>query len=230
MIPALPDGTVQVWWAARQSAGEHLAAVLDEGERVRWRRFLQQADRERYLVTHALARLVLGGLTGVWPAALTFEATCVHCGGPHGKPRLPGSGLEFSLSHSGDRTVVAVTRGVPVGVDVEATIAKANVDTLCRAVLSEHERLGPDRARDLTVYWTRKEAVLKTTGDGLTVSPRDLTVSAPGEPPALVAWKGRPEVVDLYDLNPGKDHLACLGALAAGLGVVELDAAPLLAR
>jgi 4'-phosphopantetheinyl transferase len=229
MIPALPDGTVQVWWAARQSAGEHLAAVLDEGEQVRWRRFLQQADRDRYLVTHALARLVLGGLTGARPAALTFEATCVQCGGPHGKPRLPGSGLEFSLSHSGGCAVIAVTRGVPVGVDVEATIAKANVDTLARAVLSEDERLGPDRAGDLTVYWTRKEAVLKTTGDGLTVSPRDLTVSSPSEPPALLAWKGRPEVVDLYDLHPGQDHQGSLGALAAGLRVAELDATKLLA-
>jgi 4'-phosphopantetheinyl transferase len=137
--------------------------------------------------------------------------------------------LEFSLSHSGDLTVVAVARGVAVGVDVERIVDEAGVDSLARGVLSGGEELGAERARDLTAYWTRKEAVLKTTGDGLSVSPRDVTVSGPGEPAALVGWKGRQEAITLYDLHPGPGHLGCLGARAAGLRVVELDGAPLLA-
>lgn len=228
MIPVLPEGTAQVWWGPRGCAGEHLVAVLDQAERDRRQRFLRPADAERYLVAHALARIVLGGLLGADPAGLVFEATCARCGGPHGKPRLPGSGLEFSLSHSGDLTVIAVTRGVPVGVDVERVISEANVDSLARGVLSPGEELGPDRARDLTMYWTRKEAVLKTTGDGLSVSPQAVTVSGAGEPGRLVAWKDRTETVALHDLNPGRDHLGCLGARAFGLRVVELDAGPLL--
>jgi 4'-phosphopantetheinyl transferase len=39
-------------------------------------------------------------------------------------------------------------------------------------------------------WWVRKEAVLKLTGHGLSVDPAHLEVTAPDEPPRLLAWGG----------------------------------------
>jgi phosphopantetheinyl transferase len=170
----LPAGTCHVWWAPRSAASERLAGVLGAEERARRLRYARSEDRDRYLVAHALARIVLGYLTATHPADLTFDALCVRCGGAHGKPRLHGGDLEFSISHSGERIALAVARGVPVGVNVERLVSGRDVDGLLASVLSDGESLGPDgadRAAALTAYWTRKEAVLKATGDGLSVSP-----------------------------------------------------------
>ncbi|MCO6010647.1 4'-phosphopantetheinyl transferase superfamily protein [Actinoallomurus purpureus] len=227
----LPGGTCHVWWAPRSAASERLTAVLSPAERERRLRFVREEDRDRYLVAHALTRIVLGAVSGTPPEELAFDVTCARCGGPHGKPRLPEGGLEFSISHSGDRIALAVAPGTPVGVDVERLIESRDLDGLAAAVLADGEGLGPDgtdRAAALTTYWTRKEAVLKTTGDGLSVAPRTLTVSAPGRPPALLSWPDGPHV-HLYDLRPGPGHLACLGSLAP-VRVVEKDGTELLAR
>jgi 4'-phosphopantetheinyl transferase len=51
--------------------------------------------------------------------------------------------------------------------------------------------------------WSRKEAVLKATGHGLVVDPRDVVVSGPLADAALVDWRGdRPigSPVQLLDL------------------------------
>jgi 4'-phosphopantetheinyl transferase len=210
--------------------------LLGHAERTRWARFRRAEDRERYLVAHALARIVLGFHLGVAPDRIAFSTVCQRCGGAHGKPRLRGHAerLELSISHSGQRVAVAVARRTPVGVDVEETARGLDSASLGRAVLSSAEqavldRLPPaDRAQGLLTYWTRKEALLKATGDGLAIPPASLTVTGLGEPPQLRAWTGQPQLVapaHLYDLHPGPGHIACLAVLAtAGPRIVELDA------
>ncbi len=58
MATPIGDGTVQVWWAGPDDAGGALLDLLDEPERGRYGRYLRQADRDRFLVAAALARLV----------------------------------------------------------------------------------------------------------------------------------------------------------------------------
>lgn len=73
---------------------------------------------------------------------------------------------------------------------------------------------------------------MKASGDGLRVAPSVLRVSAPGEPPRLLAWNGRAELVDrisLYELAPGPGHVACLALIdQPGAAVREAPAADLL--
>ena len=92
----------------------------------------------------------------------------------------------------------------------------------------------PEAASALTLlrYWTRKEALLKATGDGLAVDPATITVTPPEAPPALVAWSATPPLeadVHLFDLNPGPGHVASLAVLGPRLAVVERGADGLLA-
>ena len=80
-------------------------------------------------------------------------------------------------------------------------------------------------------YWTRKEAVLKASGDGLSVSPTRIAVSAPGSPAALTGWAGggRPAAtIHLQDLDPGSGYAAALASIGAPLEPCEHDAAALM--
>jgi len=238
-VPSLRAGECQVWWASPAAGRSELLALLDAGEHARWSRFRRDEDRARYLAAHALARLVLAGHLGTSAAELGFSAVCRHCGGTdHGKPRLLTGGIEFSLSHSGERVVLAVTRDAAVGVDVEQLNPRRDVAALIPEILSATERRAlaalPAAASALALlrYWTRKEALLKATGDGLAVALSTITVTPPPAPPALVAWAAAPPLeaeAHLFDLNPGPGHVASLAVLGPRLAVVERDADGLLA-
>jgi 4'-phosphopantetheinyl transferase len=226
-----------VWWALPSHASAGHAALLSPDELARRERLLRRADQDRLTVAYALARLVLAAHLGATTAQIRFERTCLHCGGPHGKPRLADADLRFSLSHSGDRVALAVARGTELGVDVEQLKPDLDVAGLSASVLSSVEStelaaVGPaDRIRAFLTYWTRKEAVLKATGEGLQVPLKQLTVSGLGATPRLRSWSGRPvDRFQLHDLAAGPGHLGGLAAMDhAPLAVSEFDASTLLA-
>jgi 4'-phosphopantetheinyl transferase len=87
----------------------------------------------------------------------------------YGKPFIPG-GPEFSISHSGDAVVLAVTDAGAVGVDIEK-IRTVNIEDYSRylpEVANLHEKYDIDRVNDIFFdCWTKKEAVLKGYGQGL---------------------------------------------------------------
>lgn len=134
--------------------------------------------------------------------------------------------------------VVAFAAHAPVGLDVERIDPALNVAEMVTRALAEHEvsyllRLSPDeRPAAFFAYWTRKEAVLKATGDGLAVEPSGIHVSAPGQPPMLLAFPGRPHLVGdatITDLSPGSGYVAALCVLDVTPGHIrQLDAGSLL--
>ncbi|WP_418959163.1 4'-phosphopantetheinyl transferase family protein [Streptomyces tritici] len=216
----------------RSSAAPALLKLLDAGERARYEAFLRDEPRGLYLTAHALLRELVGAELDRDPAEPAFSAVCRHCtSGGHGKPVLPDSPLHLSLSHAGDTVAVALTYAGPVGVDVEQV---GRVGDPPLAVLSAEERAAYDRlpagerARGFIRYWARKEAVLKATGDGLSVDPALLTVSAPDEPAALLAWAERAQPhlpVRLYDVPAPGDCLAAVAVLGDECRVVRHEVA-----
>ena len=89
--------------------------------------------------------------------------------GPNGKPFLPDyPGIHFNLSHC-RRAVACAVAESPVGVDIEV-IAPVDAE-VARQVLSATERREVERADAPEVafarLWTRKEAVVKLTGEGI---------------------------------------------------------------
>lgn len=168
-------------------------AWLSDGERARAAAFVRRADRDRYVVAHTALRRELGLRLGLRPGAVTLvRAACPLCGGPHGRPSLPGDPLHFSLSHAGDLVLLAFAAG-PVGVDVEACPEAAVVDETA-AALHPRERAElaalPAHLRPAAFArcWTRKEAYLKGTGTGLGEDPSVAYVGAGGRPAALAGW------------------------------------------
>lgn len=208
-----------VHWARPVDEPE-MRDLLDEGERERYERFRRPEDKARFVTGRSLARTVLAAATGMSPGEIRFTTDCPHCGGSHGKPRLAGYGVDFSLSHSGDRVVLALVEGAEVGVDVEQENDR-DVERIGKMVLApaEQEVLAalpaPERRKAFHVYWSRKEALLKATGHGLAAPMTSIHVSAPREPAEVLSWEGEAAVspVRLADLDAGPGYAAGLAVL-----------------
>jgi phosphopantetheinyl transferase len=97
---------------------------------------------------------------------------------PLGQPYLPGRPFHFSVSHSGPHSAVAVSLD-PVGLDIERMLHLADLDDTAAASLGPLEARAfaacEPRERERFFYrcWTRKEALLKAMGCGLSVDPRE---------------------------------------------------------
>src|SRR5271168_4617676 len=88
-----------------------LENLLSPAELARANRFHFAKDRQAFIAPHRALRTILATYLGCGPVEIDFAT------GANGKP--PGVGIEFTLSHSADVGVVAVTQGREVGVDVE---------------------------------------------------------------------------------------------------------------
>lgn len=235
MSVKLPPDTCGIWSLSPRPGEEYLADLLPDAERERATRFRFEADRACYVAAHALARLVAGSLTGEAPRLLHFDPVCANCGGAHGKPRVRGTSLEMSISHSGQRVAVAFAWDVPVGVDIEDLVPPRADASLIARVLSAEEQAALAAVADdehnaaFLRYWTRKEAILKATGYGLAVDLQAVTVSAPGQPPRMTGWTAdRPleRPVCLSDLDLGEGHVAAVAVLGRPLTFVVRDDVP----
>jgi len=155
------------------------------------------AGRDRFLAGRLLLRRLVAEVTGEAAASITVVAMCPDCGGPHGRPKVPG--LHVSLSH-GDGVVVAAASRTLVGIDIEP--AEQSAERLAAiAEVAGAEVAGAEGAGggDVT-RWTRVEAILKADGRGLRVDPR--TVRTDG---GIGFVEDRPERYKLseIELAPG---------------------------
>jgi 4'-phosphopantetheinyl transferase len=234
-----------VWWA-RPHRVDEVADLLSYGERQRAASLRDAAERARFATGRALLRLLLAERLYVQPSCVPLGYSCRVCGARHhGKPLLLGLRARdrFSISHAGRRVAVALTTARSVGIDVEVDHDPGDPQRLALARLAlspterpVYERLpGVARGRAMTLWWVRKEAVLKATGDGLAISPAAVLVSGPDRPPALVGWDARRlsessrsvgfrGPAQLKDLSPGVGYVASVAVLGpAPVAVLEHD-------
>lgn len=89
----------------------------------------------------------------------------------HGAPRLRGGTPCFSLSHSGDYALLAVSP-VPVGADIQK-IRPVRPGLFARMAAEGEEGL------DYFTLFTCKEAMMKASGLGFALSPKSFSVTEP---------------------------------------------------
>ncbi|MGX6606759.1 4'-phosphopantetheinyl transferase family protein [Micromonosporaceae bacterium Da 78-11] len=229
--PAVPDEVsvvaCQVWLADLDLLRPGHLALLSPLEHERRQRYAMAEDRARFALGVALMRLAVGRETGLRPGDVRIDRRCDRCPESHGKPRLPGAGLHASVSHSGERVALALTRTAPIGVDVEKMTGR-DVRELARGLVAEDELI--QRPRDFYTYWCRKEAVVKATGDGLRAPLVEVRVGPATGRPRLLAYPGSMPECTLQDMAVGPGFAAAVAVLAAGRLVVEYaDPAALLA-
>ena len=201
------NGVVDVWWFACDQDPGALAAALSPDEQAIAAKFVRPIHRTRYTAQHAMVRGLLARYLGIAPAAVAFTR------GSRGKPAV--AGLEHNLSHTDDVALLAVSRSIAVGVDVERYAANIDPLELARTVLAPAEAACTERHAFFRI-WCRKEACLKATGDGLV---DDLTSLSVIEDRVSVGGA----VVYVQDLALDVDHAAALATLVP---CAPIDPAP----
>lgn len=149
----------EAWW-------EMAAPWISAGETATALRYCQREDAVRHAVGRALTRILLARELGISKLTAEFSTNA------WGKPVLPSCGMEFSISHSGRFVWTALSREGAIGIDIERASAALDHHDLagifhpveCSAIRA----LSGRAARDVfNRCWTRKEAVVKALGEGL---------------------------------------------------------------
>ncbi|MER9683836.1 4'-phosphopantetheinyl transferase superfamily protein [Mesorhizobium sp. M0115] len=125
--------------------------------------------RRSFVVGRAALRTLLGQRLNVSPASIKFVY------GPHGKPHILDEDgrdrIHFSISNTSDFIVVALSSS-RVGIDIEQVLARDYSDLYAFALSGDEARFvgglsAALRERAFLQLWTRKEALLKAMGVGL---------------------------------------------------------------
>ncbi|MFG2558593.1 4'-phosphopantetheinyl transferase family protein [Streptomyces sp. NPDC048496] len=196
--------------------------LLDAREARRVAAFQDPVAGARYAGARAAIRRTVAAWLGVAAGDVVFgNDPCPGCGDErHGPPRLlhPVTEWRVGVSRSASWWMLALSPGVPVGVDIEAR-GPHRVPAVVRRCLSPGERAhvgdapeGTRRDDALTRCWVRKEAVGKGWGVGIGTDLAAVDVQ-PGHVRAVVVRRtprGN-EPWEVFDLAVGP---ACLAALA----------------
>ena len=131
--------------------------------------------------------------------------------GPQGKPHLADDTVAFSVAHSGDRALIAVAASGPIGVDLEQHRPLRAADLAGRFFTAREAAIVAADPDAFFRIWTRKEAMVKAEGGGLSL-PLD-TIEVSGDVPG---WC-------FVDLDVGPGWSAALARPGVGALVELLD-------
>lgn len=174
------------WLPLTAGPGEQtrLAALLSPTEVDRARRYRRVDDRRRYIVRRGRLRELCGLRLG--QAARQIGLTQ----DDYGKPYIEGAALRFNLSFSGDLALVVLTDGREVGCDIEWRRPGLASRRVAESLFSarEAQALGnlptAQFVRAFFACWTRKEALVKGLGLGLSLPLKEFDVSVVPDCPA----------------------------------------------
>lgn len=221
--PDLPEDEVHVWRVdleAIRGNESRWQRLLSPDELTRASRFHFPADRQRFTASRALLRMLLAGYVGSDPKDLTLSYSKKEkpfLGGDHA-----GSGVTFNVSHSGGIALLAFARSREIGIDVEQVRRDFDVEAIARRFFSAREQediaVLPNEEKFEAFFrcWTRKEAYVKATGDGLSLPLRQFDVSVePGSHDALLATRPNGSHAGLWSLREAPAGPGYVAALCA---------------
>lgn len=216
----LSNDSIQIWKITLPFDNKiinRLMINLSDDEIEKSSKFYFKFDSDTYISSRGVLRELISTYLKIPPKTIYFNYN------QYGKPYLKDSTLQFNISHSRNCILLAFTYDSPIGVDVE--YCKMDVDFLAIAQdffsNEEYKKLLslPLDEKKLGFYrcWTRKEAILKAMGTGLSFSTKQIEVTLlPFEEvdivnldhniPWEVSW-------DLLEIFPQKDYI---GAVAVG--------------
>lgn len=187
-VPARPvelaPDAVHVWHVSLDAPGlaaEAMWQTLVPEEKERAERMSHESARRAFITARAVLRRILASYLEVDPTGFMFRY------GANGKPSLHDDAhdrdLCFNVSHADTRALIAVAEERDVGVDVERIRPAMDVWALAERFFAPEEvdvlRGLPEGEQRRAFFhgWTRKEAFLKATGQGLTVALDQLAVA-----------------------------------------------------
>lgn len=163
------NGVIHIWHTSASQWKNNLNqldSVLSQDEISRKDKLISQDRQEDYIISRGILRSILAQYLEVAAENVPLKTY------PNGKPYLPGSNLQFNLSHSEGLFLYGFVLDVPIGVDLQQVYPISNINTIIKNYFSPYEQqiLSTEkktRIKDLFFrIWTAKEAYLKGTGEG----------------------------------------------------------------
>jgi phosphopantetheine--protein transferase-like protein len=185
----LKAGTIDIWVAevdGLEAEVEKYERLLSTSEAARSNRFHLTRDRNRYVARHGILRLLLSAYMRCKPEHIEIYSDSK--GKPHVANRAPETNLQFSMSHSSGLVLFAIGQSISIGIDIEKirpfpelrgvvgrNYAPAEIKEIDDSPLSA-------RLEVFFQLWARKEAILKASGNGLSLDLRcvDVSTVSPG--------------------------------------------------
>jgi len=220
--PVLDADNIHIWHVDLDAASPFLRSlweVLNDPERLRATRLARVRDRNRFVAGRAALRLILAHYLRYDPAQLDFVF------GRFGKPRLNEllrSTISFNLAHSGGIALYAIAQQREVGIDIEQIRPDLTTDEVIQEFLTcreQDELYGMPQAQQSAAFfrcWTRKEALVKARGEGVSGGLSQIDVSLePHSKNALRTVYDEPEAHLHWSLQSLKAPEGYAAALAA---------------
>jgi 4'-phosphopantetheinyl transferase len=217
-----PDD-IHVWSIELNSSTDQVnrfKGLLSQIEIRRAERLRSSLDQKRFIIRHSALRFLLGRYLRTDPESLRFEC------GEYGKPALTKAAgrqtIHFNMSSSQGIALLAIARRFHLGVDIEYIHDIAEINQIAEQFFSKSENKDfqklPEQTKREAFFncWTRKEAFIKATGDGMYRPLQEFRVSlVPGEPARLMHVRNDPQAVSrwtIQDLKPVPGFTAALAA------------------
>jgi 4'-phosphopantetheinyl transferase len=227
----LPSNEIHIWKVVLDGDSVAMSSSivntpLSDEEIARANRFHFERDRRRFAHSHISLRQILARYLRLQPKEIHFSAS--NNGRPEVVPQQNHRNLQFNLSHSGSFAIVGVTLSRRIGVDVECYRSLQHLEIANRYFSSwecrELNRLpSDDLEKNFFACWTRKEAFLKATGEGIGTLLSQVSVTvAHSEVPQLREFQPNPSETQRWSLMdiPVQDGYAA--AMAFENGPVEV--------
>ena len=200
-IEPLEEAEIDIWCVPINESLlnylDSLTSILSNAELVRLKKFRFEEDQQRFVISHAVLRVLLAGYLKMQAQDIRFSI------GLQGKPSLEPEmkqSITFNISHSGDMALLAFSTGRSLGVDIEFIHELPEFENLITRFFSQTERncfalLNSEQnvdailtrwRRNIAFFtcWTRKEAFIKARGNGLSLPLDQFDVSILPEQPA----------------------------------------------
>jgi 4'-phosphopantetheinyl transferase len=194
--------------------------MLSPEELTRANRFHFPLHRDQFVVARGVLRYLLSHYMEIPASRIRFAE------GAHGKPELlekPRYG--FNVSHSGGLAMYAVSDLGEIGIDIEQHREMDDVEGIAKRFFAPEEvwaleQLSAEERRAAFFRcWSRKEAVVKAIGAGLSLPLDSFCVSIDDNPELSVQGRLPGGMWTLFDVTPRCGYSAALAAQGAPLGI-----------
>lgn len=132
--------------------------ILQDDELQKAEKYRQFDDKRRFIIGKFFSKTLLSKKISLKASDIIFSFT------ENNKPFFKD--YQFNVSHSG-RLVIIVLSPVAIGVDIELIKENFDFESLLPECFNKTEIEKINSATNFYTFWTRKEALLKATGEGL---------------------------------------------------------------
>ena len=171
------NGNIDIWKVYVPNVigrADEYMSFLSSDELHKSQTFINDIDRNSYIVKRIYLRKVLSGYLKIPPSNVVFEYS------EHNKPYLSISDhIEFNISKVDDYLIIGIANRWSLGVDIKVMDEKVDLYHMIYRTMSKEEIssiLNNDFPREVFYrMWTRKNALLKGLGVGRSESMREIS-------------------------------------------------------